>query len=297
MMAADTKMQTICKCLAQWFSLSYAQLPKLLDFVTTSYYELLDRPENDPFRFVAVEPYLDGAFVKYSNNNGWVNRRHATVTDAATAVSELQLWTETAAAFSHFTWQLTNGQIMVTDLQGVGGILTDPQIHTKSGRGRSHLGKRQSGDIGKDGMTRFFHTHACNALCQCLALQPVRPSAASAAPPSSANSMGGTTAAAVLDTLLGSTSGSFPIDLSCALCGDVFHTQNTKYRDTILADQKQLYCTTCQNQIESQRVSIDCDSCPKSFPISAYWYTMVGMEQPSSCLTCRARGPREGRRK
>lgn len=32
-------------------------------------------------------------------------------------------------AFSHYSYQFTEGYLMVVDLQGASGILTDPQIH------------------------------------------------------------------------------------------------------------------------------------------------------------------------
>jgi hypothetical protein len=35
-------------------------------------------------------------------------------------------------AFSHFSHQVTGGEILVCDLQGYLNILTDPVIHTKN---------------------------------------------------------------------------------------------------------------------------------------------------------------------
>ena len=36
------------------------------------------------------------------------------------------------AAFSHFTYNYTGGNLIVTDLQGKGFLLSDPAIHTVS---------------------------------------------------------------------------------------------------------------------------------------------------------------------
>lgn len=48
-------------------------------------------------------------------------------------------------AFSHFTFERSGHQLIVVDIQGVGDLYTDPQIHTESGTdfGDGNLGKNQ----------------------------------------------------------------------------------------------------------------------------------------------------------
>ena len=48
---------------------------------------------------------------------------------------------------------------MIVDLQGVGNVLTDPQIHCLD---RSRFGK---GNLGYKGMMMFFNSHHCNEHC------------------------------------------------------------------------------------------------------------------------------------
>ncbi|KAG2493615.1 hypothetical protein HYH03_008132 [Edaphochlamys debaryana] len=78
---------------------------------------------------------------------------------------------EVPQAFSHFTWEVTAGQKLVCDLQGVwnasdGFQLTDPVIH------HTACNKRNGAtDKGSAGMASFFRTHTCNALCRRLGLR------------------------------------------------------------------------------------------------------------------------------
>lgn len=46
-------------------------------------------------------------------------------------------------AFSHFTFERSGHQLIIVDIQGVGDLYTDPQIHTENGTdfGDGNLGK------------------------------------------------------------------------------------------------------------------------------------------------------------
>ena len=75
---------------------------------------------------------MKGDFQKYNNNAGFV------IDGDERKESQL------SQAFSHFTWQYSQGNCMVVDLQGTeDGQLTDPQIHTlkkTKGFGKGDLG-------------------------------------------------------------------------------------------------------------------------------------------------------------
>ena len=53
---------------------------------------------------------------------------------------------------------------MIVDIQGVGNVLTDPQIHCLD---KHRFGK---GNLGYLGMLMFFNTHECNEHCKNLGL-------------------------------------------------------------------------------------------------------------------------------
>ena len=56
---------------------------------------------------------------------------------------------------------------MVSDLQGVGHVLTDPAIHTLD----PERFKLAVTNLGKEGFKFFFATHVCNGVCRKLGLK------------------------------------------------------------------------------------------------------------------------------
>ena len=105
-----------------------------------------------PKEKICVEPFLEGDYIKANCNNGYVNKdrgRHL----------------EVAQAFSHWTFSVTDGELLICDLQGVlgdvGWKFTDPAIHDATGQQR--FGKT---DLGPRGINAFFRSHVCNDICK-----------------------------------------------------------------------------------------------------------------------------------
>ena len=77
-------------------------------------------------------------------------------------------------AFSHFTFEATDGTKLVCDLQGVwnsvdGFTFTDPVIHCREDGGtKTHM--NGATDKGTEGIASFFKTHECNEICKRLGL-------------------------------------------------------------------------------------------------------------------------------
>ncbi len=101
----------------------------------------------------AVELMLEGEFQKYSNNAGFV--------DPETR--------NTPHALSHFSWVHTqkdnpDNALLLSDVQGVNDMLTDPGIQS------IHPGRYGKLDLGAAGVAFFFSTHECNPICTALRL-------------------------------------------------------------------------------------------------------------------------------
>lgn len=122
--------------------------PKIIAFVKAWILRLDDR-ETQPI--CGVERFIDGPYRKHNNNFGFVNDEER----------------NTPQAFSHFSYESSNRSILVVDIQGVGDMYTDPQVHSADGKG---YGK---GNMGQRGIDKFIQTHRCNAICRYLKLPPI----------------------------------------------------------------------------------------------------------------------------
>jgi hypothetical protein len=142
------------------------QYPRI-GYVPAFIVEFVDRPGRP---VCGCEQHLEGKFKKYNNNVGAVcamsNEEQAELNRTTTLTN----WdpTSTAQAFSHFSWEHSQSQVLICDIQGVENRFTDPQIHTMSGKGFG------LGNLGQTGIRAFLLRHTCTDLCRAVGLQPIK---------------------------------------------------------------------------------------------------------------------------
>jgi len=125
---------------------------------------------------------------------------------------------DTANAFSHFTYYASQKQILICDIQGVGGIYTDPQVHTLQS------GVFGVGNLGYTGIRAFLLRHVCTRMCAAINLPKIPPKDLAERPeelltlpmPSSATKMFGSSSTPTVSIAFGGSvlPNSFGVDLS-----------------------------------------------------------------------------------
>lgn len=102
----------------------------------------------------SIEELLEGNFEKWNSNAGFVKN-----------TPEAML----PNAFSHFTYNVSEGKLMVLDLQGTQDgdayILTDPAVQTIR-----DISFQNPTNVGEPAMEQFFQAHKCNEYCARLKL-------------------------------------------------------------------------------------------------------------------------------
>ena len=133
-----------------------------ISFLPSIIFEVMEEDKNAEIfknnKFFIAEHYMEGNYIKYNNNAGWINEK-------LKESCEFKL----LQAFSHYTYCKSKGVLLIVDLQGVRDKdtiqLTDPAIH--SFVKRTLFGVTNKGTLG---ISQFFLSHECNVHCKKLNL-------------------------------------------------------------------------------------------------------------------------------
>ena len=233
----------------------------LINFVHSYIYEMISYINKKETlqshqQYFSVENFIKGNYSKYNNNAGWIN-------------DNLNESAVIAQAFSHFSWQITKGYLMIVDLQGVDNILTDPQIHCLDNK------KFGKGNLGYVGIMKFFMTHICNSYCKELGLIHPRKYV-------EINNK----FEFFVDQFLPPIEPEKLIYKLCDVCKEVF---KAKAKD--LFDKKKKcwdsFCESCDMKRKDTFTFAKCKKCGSGFKSSAFLFMMRREPFPKSCQKCK----------
>jgi hypothetical protein len=153
-LAEDMRCQALCKAFALEFNAMLGEKYSV-DFIVVTCLKPKSAAAGGD-ECMSLEPFIEGKYVKYNSNCGFVNEAHPT-----------DPFHQAAQAFSHFTYERSRGCFLIADLQGVNRVLTDPAIHTLD----PNRFRLADSNLGEDGFKFFFATHRCNDVCRKLGLK------------------------------------------------------------------------------------------------------------------------------
>ncbi|KAL4467277.1 hypothetical protein ABPG72_010084 [Tetrahymena utriculariae] len=256
-MIKDLESQFICQHIVNQFndrvSEHVTSTENLKNFVHCYIYEFTDPAH--PFKFYQAENYIPGEYVKFNNNSGWCDLKF----DEPGLLSQ---------ALSHFSYQVTEGYLMIVDLQGVGGLLTDPQIHCLD---QNRFG---FGNLGYCGFFKFFMTHQCNKFCK--QLQLVYPQIKEIP----------TDMKFFKYEIVKPDNPNKKVCTICDVCKKGFKINaGFLYERRIQCREK--YCPACNSMRVSTLKTDSCKQCNGPFCYSVYWTLMKRTQASELCINCR----------
>jgi len=153
----EAEMFAKSAAIAEYFASKFCECAGLeadrVRFVKARVYRFFNKMCSEVTGVAVGEEVLDGEFIKYNGNDGFVSALHGCLE---------------GQAFLHFTYEASGHRVMVTDIQGVVQrfpdgrspqfIFSDPQV----------LSPEQTfglGDLGRPAMERCMANHTCNNYC------------------------------------------------------------------------------------------------------------------------------------
>ena len=111
------------------------------------------------FGFVTIEEFIGGEFIKYINNNGIL------CGDASDGRKK-------AESLAHFSYEASQKELMLLDMQGCGYQLFDPEIATKELKDNDEC-LFSAGNLSSRAMSTFLGHHSCSLFCTLVGLEVI----------------------------------------------------------------------------------------------------------------------------
>ena len=107
--------------------------------------------------YVTVEELIQGSFVKHVNNNGHI------CGDTSNPVCNK------AECLAHYSYERSNNELMVVDIQGCDYFLFDPEIASQTVKANEEY-LFCTGNLSTSAINDFMDNHKCNYYCDLLKL-------------------------------------------------------------------------------------------------------------------------------
>jgi hypothetical protein len=248
-LAEDMRCQALCKAFALEFNALSGEEHSIDFIVSTCLKGKSGMATGD--ECLSLEPFIEGTYIKYNNNCGYVNDKNPR-----------DRFNQAAQAFSHFTFERSRGCFLVSDLQGADHLLTDPAIHTLD----PERFKLCDTNLGQEGFKFFFSTHVCNGICGRLGLKSNRSMIVSGM------------------YKFRETWPSMDNTVCCSnkLCGVIVRLTSAKKSDKFPGHH---WCDACWPQLRSSMIKYICVSPgPRhEFDVSEFFYVSQGRRMPRKC--------------
>ena len=126
-------------------------------FGETPKYNKISLGKLDSDEYVTVEELVEGSFVKHINNNGHI------CGDTNNPVCNK------AECLAHYSFERSNKEVMVVDIQGCDYLLFDPEVASKELKSNEEF-FFCTGNLSISAINNFIESHKCNWYCELLKL-------------------------------------------------------------------------------------------------------------------------------
>ena len=156
---ADVTMQMISKTFSESFNTFRPK--KYVDFLEA--WILILQDKNGEEKIFFAEAFVPGSFKKYSDNLGFVGNVRLSsfggriLQEDGSTKNKENCALEISQAFSHFSFEASDRKLVIVDIQGIGELYTDPQIHTVDHH-QELIGHLKAGQTQRCGnLGTYFH--------------------------------------------------------------------------------------------------------------------------------------------
>ena len=151
------QMHMLAKNIATKLQSELAKDDALVLYGETLKYKKVFMGKMEGGEIVTIEEFIEEGFTKYINNNGELS------------VSDSEILKK-AESLAHFSYERSEKELMILDMQGSGYHLFDPEIASKTLMEDDEV-LFSTGNLSTTAINNFVSVHKCNVYCNLLCLQ------------------------------------------------------------------------------------------------------------------------------